>query len=183
MQDNNSLKKAINSYKNNWNFINPYWPLILMIIYVGVQFLLYNLVGYSGLRITDAITIKRAMHSIESIVSLSGISVIVALIHIVLSVGIVYICVCIIPADKKHNNIRLAGIFVIVGSVFKAIVAIVNMGGTLNIAVGESLVLPMPTCADIYLFGGIIAILVILSRRYSNQEIEEIIYRWRTRKK
>lgn len=99
-----------------------------MLIHVGVQFLLYNLVGYAGLRITDAITIKRDIHSTASIISLSVSDVIVALIHILLSVVIVYVCVCIIPADKKHNNIRLAGIFVIVGSVFKVVLAIVNMG-------------------------------------------------------
>lgn len=167
---------------NNWNFINPYWPLILMLIHVGVQFLLYNLVGYAGLRITDAITIKRDIHSTASIISLSVSDVIVALIHILLSVVIVYVCVCIIPADKKHNNIRLAGIFVIVGSVFKVVLAIVNMGGTLSIVVGESFILPMPTCADIYIVGGLVATIVIFCTRYNEQEIEEIVQGWKTRR-
>ena len=93
-----------------------------------------------------------------------------------------YVCVCIIPADKKHNNIRLAGIFVIVGSVFKVVLAIVNMGGTLSIVVGESFILPMPTCADIYIVGGLVATIVIFCTRYNEQEIEEIVQGWKTRR-
>lgn len=40
----------------------------------------------------------------------------------------------------------------------------------------------MPTCADIYIVGGLVATIVIFCTRYNEQEIEEIVQGWKTRR-
>lgn len=181
---NGKLKKESNKvYDGNWNFINPRWILFLMVLFFAVQAGLYKLVGYSGIRITDDIIIKRAIMGAGDIITITGNSVAVTIIHLVLIIGIIYISVRVLPADKKHDSIRLAGIFVMTGSLFKISFALVNIEMALWIEIGGSFRMPMLICADLYTLGGLIAILVLFTKKYSNQEIEEIILSWKTSRK
>lgn len=169
-------------YDGNWNFINPRWPVFLIIISYGVQLLLHRVVGYIGFRISDNIIVKQAITTLGHEKEITGFDIALVIVYIALIIAIIYISVFILPSDKKHDRIRLAGIFVMVGLLFKVVFALVNIR-SLWIEIGDSFRMPMVTCGDLYIIGGLIAILIIFNKKYSNQELEEIISDWKNRRK
>lgn len=179
MDDNNQMTKQemIDKYYGKWDFINPRWILFLGVVFGLVQLGLYTLIGASGVRITDSIFVTRAVAAFREITALD---IVYAVVHVILVVAILYVSVRVLPSDKRHNRLRLAGIFVIVGSLFKVMMSFVGHDMALVIEVGKSFKLPMPTCADLYMLGGFIAMIVIVAKRYSNQDMEEIMRCWKT---
>lgn len=167
--------------KGNWNYINTYWIFILGAIFYGVQALLYRLVDLQGVRISDTTIIKRAIVSTE-LLPVTAAGVITSIVFLAVIIGILYISVSVLPKEKKHDRLRLAGIFVISGSIIKIILSYITLETALVIEMGESFKLPMPTCADLYILGGLIAMIVIFKKNYSNQEVEEIIQTWKTKR-
>ena len=178
MDDNNQMTKQemIDKYYGKWDFINPRWPLFLMVLESVVYIVLSGFVDEEGVRITGDIILKRATTGVSNVTVIGIISVIV---HLVLIVGILYISVWVLPTDKRHDRLRLAGIFVMVGSLLKVILAFVGQGMKYIVEIGGSFKLPMITFTDLYMLGGFIAMIVIVAKKYSNQDLEEIRV-WKT---
>lgn len=174
MNDKKSVNKSILPGWGDWSFINPYWLLILGVVFFGVQTLLYRMVDYQGIKITDGIVIKRSFIGARDLFEVTGVGLISAIIYLAVIVAIVYISVWVLPNGRKHERLRFAGIFVLVGSAFKVVFSFVNLDLFLNIEINESFKLPIPTCADLYILGGTIAIVIMFAKKYSNQDIEEI---------
>ena len=166
-----SKQEIVDKYWGKWDFINPRWPMFLMVVESVVYIVLSRFVDEEGVRITGDIILKRAVTGVNDITVIGIISVII---HVVLIVGILYISVWVLPPDKRHNRLRLAGIFVMVGSLLKVILAFVGQGMRYIVEVGGSFKLPMITCTDLYMLGGFIAMIIIVATKYSNQDMEEI---------
>ncbi|MBE6015251.1 MAG: hypothetical protein E7241_07780 [Lachnospiraceae bacterium] len=166
-------------YWGDWKFVNPYWIFILALIAYGARVGFYHLVGDSGVRISNDINLVRTIIGNGNNITVAGI--IAAIVNLVLIVGIIYISVWVLPNKDKYNRLRLAGVFIMEGAAFKAVYFLVNMDMTLHFEIGESFKVPMITCADIYILGGIIAIIVILIKTYSNQELEDMAQAWKAK--
>ena len=174
MSKKNAKKESYLPGWGDWSFINPYWIIILAIVFYGIQALAYSLVGYHGISITDGVALKRAFTGSNHILEITGINITAIIFNLIVIIAIVYISAWLLPNGRKHERLRFAGLFVLVGSVLKLIYSFANLRMMLNLEIGDSFKLPMPTCADLYILGGLIAILIIFAKNYSDKDLEEI---------
>lgn len=185
MSNNQRVIKRRNKGENyeSWSFVNPRWLLILLIVFGIVQYAMSKIVDYRGLRINDNIIIKRALSDNSGIINISSVGIIVAIIHLVIMIVVIYASVKILPNEEKHDRLRLAGAFVAIGTLFKVILSFVNLDIVLNIEIKNSIRIPIFNCADIYIVIGLIAMILIIMKNYSVKETEDIINRWRIDRK
>lgn len=181
MNDKKSKKESNLPGWGDWNFVNPYWIPMLILIFSGVQVLLDRFVDYQGIRIAGNIIIKRAIIVASGEVEITGPGIIIGIVDLALIVAIVFFAVCVLPAKgRKYERLRLAGLFVLIGSILKIIISFINLEAVFNIEIGEAFKMPLPTCADLYILGGLIAIIIVFAKNYSEQDIEEVKIFWKT---
>ena len=101
MNDKKSKKESNLPGWGDWNFVNPYWIPMLILIFSGVQVLLDRFVDYQGIRIAGNIIIKRAIIVASGEVEITGTGIIIGIVDLALIVAIVFFAVCVLPAKGR----------------------------------------------------------------------------------